>query len=129
MALTALGLLCLFLLARLLTPDPRSIGTHEQVGLPPCATLVLFHIPCPFCGMTTAFSLMAHGRITEAFLAQPAGAIAALACLAAFLLASVFALSGWWLPSLVRGAPPRILTYASVALLLVAWIYKILTFR
>ena len=35
----------------------------------------MLEIPCPMCGMTTTFSLMAHYRPLEAFLNQPFGVV------------------------------------------------------
>ena len=54
-------------------PDPRGCGTHCRLGLPPCASQVFLHAPCPFCGMTTSFCCMGHGRLAEAFASNPAG--------------------------------------------------------
>ncbi len=36
LALVALGWAAIFVIAWLLKPDPRGLGTHEQLGLPPC---------------------------------------------------------------------------------------------
>lgn len=60
-------------LARWLPADPRGFGTHEALGMTPCVALAILGIPCPFCGMTTAFVHVAHGRFQEAVVAQPAG--------------------------------------------------------
>ncbi|MBI4576046.1 MAG: DUF2752 domain-containing protein [Planctomycetes bacterium] len=62
-------------LALRLDPDPRGLGTHEQLGLLPCGFHALTGLPCPSCGMTTAFALAVRGRLGPAFLAQPAGAL------------------------------------------------------
>jgi len=43
-----------------LTPSPSGVGTHMQLGLPPCGFLVLTGKPCPACGLTTAFAQLAH---------------------------------------------------------------------
>ena len=61
------------------TPDPRGVGTHEQLGLPPCAPMQLWNIPCPGCGVTTSVALAAHGRILASFTNQPFGCALALA--------------------------------------------------
>ena len=61
-----------------LEPAASGIGTHEQLGFAPCGFYVGTGMPCPACGMTTSFSLMAHGRLISAFAAQPAGAVMAL---------------------------------------------------
>ncbi|NBO19844.1 MAG: DUF2752 domain-containing protein, partial [Proteobacteria bacterium] len=40
---------------RWLTPDARGLGTHEQLGLPPCGFYLWYGLPCPSCGMTTSW--------------------------------------------------------------------------
>ena len=34
------------------------MGTHQQLGLPPCNFVTLTGYPCPACGMTTSFALL-----------------------------------------------------------------------
>ena len=120
-----LGIVGVLGLARYLNADPRGFGTHEQLGFPPCLTRHFLGIPCPFCGMTTAFALMAHGRPVDAFLVQPAGALAFLAAVAvcAFLISLL--LSGRFLRgSSVEGYLLKGVRYAWIPFL-AAWIYKI----
>jgi len=57
----------------LLIPKSGGVGTHEELGLPPCGFYLMFHKPCPSCGMTTSFALLMHGKIIQAIKAQPAG--------------------------------------------------------
>ena len=76
-----------------LSPDPRGVGTHEQLGLSTCGALVDYGWPCPGCGLTTAFAAMAHGQLAAAFHAQAAGpalfvAVVLLAVVAAVELAT-----------------------------------------
>jgi hypothetical protein len=78
------GALALLAIARALHPDPSGRGTHVQLGLPPCAFLQLTHLPCPACGLTTAFAHMARLQITQAFAAHALGPL-----LFALTLASV----------------------------------------
>lgn len=73
-----------------LEPDPRGFGTHLQLGLPPCAFLSDWNLPCPTCGVTTAFTLVTHGRLLEATITQPFGALLGVIAL---LLPSLFAAS------------------------------------
>ena len=65
----------LLALARWLTPDPSGVGTHIQLGLQPCAVLTWVGFPCPMCGMTTTFSLLAHFRPMDALITQPFGVV------------------------------------------------------
>lgn len=59
----------------LLTPDPAGHGTHRQLGLPPCPSVLLFDRPCPGCGLTTSFTATMHARLAEAFRAHPFGPV------------------------------------------------------
>jgi len=96
MVAIALAPLSLLLTAALLTPDARGHGTHEQLGLPPCTFYVIFHRPCPACGMTTSWAWLVRGEIGHALAANAGGTL--LACLslvgAAWMLVS--ALCGRW---------------------------------
>lgn len=58
-----------------LTPNPQGMGTHQELGLPPCGFLVATGYPCATCGMTTSFTWAAHGHLVKAFLTQPAGSV------------------------------------------------------
>jgi hypothetical protein len=87
-----LGLAAL-ILPFFLKPSPALVGTHTQLFLPPCLLYRLTGVPCPTCGMTTSFALVAHGRIYQAFFAHPLGALAYL-CLAALTLLMAVAAIG-----------------------------------
>lgn len=78
----------LFAVAYGLHPDGIYHGAHQQLGLPPCGFVVMTGLPCPTCGMTTAFAYTIHGQWLRAVVAQPAGFAAALVCLAIGLLAA-----------------------------------------
>jgi len=56
-----------------LHPDPSGHGTHTQLGLPPCPSVLLFDRPCPGCGLTTSFAAFVHGQFAFAFHAHPLG--------------------------------------------------------
>jgi hypothetical protein len=66
-AITAIGVF--------LRPSPAGHGTHQQLGLPPCASVLLFDRPCPGCGLTTSWTATIHGQLTEAFRAHPIGPV------------------------------------------------------
>ena len=67
----AVGIAVVFGLAALLEPAIDGHGTHTQLGLGNCSFLAATEVPCPMCGATTSFALMAHLRPLEAFLNQP----------------------------------------------------------
>jgi hypothetical protein len=58
-------------LAAWLEPSPLGHSTHTQLGLGTCSVLSATGIPCPMCGATTSFTLMAHFRPLEALVNQP----------------------------------------------------------
>jgi uncharacterized protein DUF2752 len=57
----------------MLTPARAGFGTHTQLGLPPCGFRALTTLPCPACGLTTAFAHMARLEITSAVHAHVLG--------------------------------------------------------
>jgi hypothetical protein len=108
-----------------LEPDPHGYGTHRQMGLATCSWVAGRRGPCPTCGMTTAFSLAAHGRLVESFAAQPAAALGAL------MVAMTAWISGY---GLVTGCPAvrRLKVLATprmwlvvLAVLMAGWGWKI----
>ena len=60
-------------------PDPRGLGTHEQLGMDACSWPAHYGFPCPTCGCTTAACLLLHGHPVAAFATQPFGAFLAFA--------------------------------------------------
>lgn len=74
-----LGLVLVAAFAWIVPPDPRGFGTHERLGLPPCAMMEYFHIPCPGCGVTTSVALASRGRVWESIRNQPFGFLVAVA--------------------------------------------------
>ncbi len=84
-----LGLMALLGVARYLTPSPAGFGTHQQLGLPPCTTVVLWNVPCPTCGMTTSWAWVARGNLIEAGRANLGGLMLALIAIG-FLPASCY---------------------------------------
>jgi hypothetical protein len=73
---------------------PRSMATHTQLGLPPCSMVLLTGKPCPACGMTTSFALLAHGDVPNSLHANWVGTLLAFVWLA---------LIPWALTSAIRG--------------------------
>lgn len=69
-----------------LKPSAYGHGTHQELGLPPCPTVLIFNRPCPGCGLTTSFVALIHGNFSMAFRAHPLGPVLyVIFTLAAFL--------------------------------------------
>lgn len=82
-----LGWLAVTVIGAILKPNPHGHGTHEQLGLPPCPSVLLFDRPCPGCGLTTSFTATIHGQWAAAFHAHPLGPFVYLMFTASALLA------------------------------------------
>jgi hypothetical protein len=126
-AVTLAVLLGLVVLGLALEPSPTGAGTHCQLGLPACGMLETTGLPCPTCGVTTAFCLAAHGRPAEALVTQPFGlALFLLAAGGGLGLAAALAAGRSVRPVLT----PWTLATAGVALMLLllgSWAYKLAT--
>ena len=114
-------------IAMWLTPEHAGHGTHQQLGLGECTFLTLTGAPCPMCGATTTFTMMAHLRLWDGVTNQPFAATLFLLMLGA----GGIALSELLLPRnrwrrLYRGLRPMEGPLATVFLVLMAlsWLYK-----
>jgi hypothetical protein len=122
----AAGLTLVFGLARRIDPYdpdglPRRMETHTQLGLPPCNFYRWTGRPCPACGMTTSFALMAHGDPVNSLRANAVGTLLAVAGAIAlpWCLASLAA--GRWIGfAVTEGRVLGVLTLV-VGLALVRW--------
>lgn len=94
MGLAGLVLAILLVTASRLSPDPQGLGTHQQLGLPPCSSRYILGIRCPACGMTTSWAYATHGNLFSAARANTAGTLLTLLAIPA---------SPWLMVSAVRG--------------------------
>ncbi|OUX02795.1 MAG: hypothetical protein CBD91_01695 [Phycisphaeraceae bacterium TMED231] len=116
-------------IAWILVPSDDGLGTHRQLGMPPCNWIVAANMPCPTCGMTTAFSHAAHGDLPASFGTQPMGAVLAVVTAATVLVAGWTALTGSMLAPFLTGLFGRRLFWISIVMLLLAWGWKIMDHR
>jgi len=121
-----LGLVCLFVVAAILKPSPCEIGTHQELGLPPCSFLVLFGVPCPTCGMTTAWACLMHGDLSGAFRANIGGVLLAVLAMVAVAWLMTSAVRGRWLGWKPNGKAVAYVSTVIVAITLVQWGFRLL---
>ena len=121
MALSPIGL------ARMLEPSREGVGTHQQLGLPPCTFLYLTTVPCPFCGMTTSWTHAAHLDLAASLRTQPMGLVlfALTLALGLALLGRAVAGAAPFRPERFAAAIPAKAWWALAGGVLVGWIYKI----
>lgn len=113
------------IVARFLHPSAKGYGTHQQLGLPPCAFFELTAIPCPSCGLTTSFAYAAHFQFFQALVTQPFGLISF--CLTAISIPIFLCLLRWpvsWL-KLIQAHLVRMMFYVLLFLYFFSWVYKI----
>ncbi len=111
--------------ASLLEADASGVGTHESLGLPPCAMYRTAGVPCMTCGYTTAFTHAAHGRLVTAFMTQPAAAMLALVFAMLTIVAAWALIKGVSLAPLARRLLRPLTAWSAGAVFIVAWIYKV----
>ena len=120
------------LMAAWLTPDPSGLGTHTQLGLEPCISMSALRLPCPMCGMTTTFSLMADFRPFDALSNQPFGVVLFLLTAMAAIVAGFEIVDPRkrWI-AIIRVLEPYKLLILIVlfGLFFVSWLYKIAVVR
>lgn len=113
--LLAGGMLVMLLgIAAWLRPSPQGLGTHQQLGLPPCTMRIVLNLRCPSCGMTTSWSRLMHGNVLGSVQANAGGALLALTALVTGPWLTASGLRGRWL-----WGPPHEWTVLGVAAVVV----------
>ena len=108
-----------------LSPSSAGLGTHRQLGLPPCGFLITTGLPCPTCGMTTAYAHAVRGQWWRSAVAQPMGFVLALTTGAGAVLSLVTLLTGTvWTLNWYRVRPERVV-FVVLAMLLVGWAVRL----
>jgi hypothetical protein len=120
------GLVAVFAVARWLEPydengAPLRMETHRKLGLPPCTfKTVTGGMPCPSCGMTTSFALLARGDVGNSLRANAVGTMLALFC--ALLIP-------WSVATLLRGRPLFIVSMERAILRVVIFFLLVMLLR
>ncbi len=114
----AIATVAVFAVASLLEPEPREVGTHEQLGLAPCSFRLLTGLPCLSCGMTTSFAYFVRGDFGRALRCHTGATLLAAALVptppACLLLAAMGRRS--WLRRLSRVGLAIIMVVAGLSL-------------
>lgn len=119
-------LTAILVLAACLKPDPSGIGTHQQLGLPPCTWVMMWGIPCPTCGMTTSWSRLLRGDFAGSLQANPAGCLVALM---AAVMATGLGWSAWrggWSRLVTAGKAWTAAVLGMATVMMVFWIGRLL---
>ncbi len=126
LAISAVTLLCV---AFFLSPSSEGVGTHQQLGLPTCGWILVADVPCPTCGMTTAWSYTVRGDLISAFRAQPMGMTTAIITVIVAIAALGTLFFGYSYKSLLYRFPPSKIIILVIVVSLLSWVYKILVHR
>ena len=108
-----------------MTPNRNHLGTHRQLGLPPCAFVAVTGFPCPTCGMTTSFAFVVRGRLFEAAKSSLFGSFLAIGTVVLTAAALVCSIIGqypnlnWYRVDAVK------LVYFGALVLVASWGLKI----
>ena len=124
--LVSIAAFALLGVALYLQPISAGVGTHEQLGLPQCGWITAANLPCPTCGMTTAWSHTVRGELPSAFLAQPMGMLLAISTVLVAIGALISAATGYSFNALLYRYAPSKVIIVIVVLTLTSWGFKIL---
>ena len=122
-SLTGVGALFIIVLATAtrLEPDPRGLGTHQALGLPPCTFQGLLGSRCPACGMTTSWSYFVRGEIVKSLAANAAGTLLATIAIISAPWMLTCALTGRWLGYEASRAAAFVATVTVPVVALIQW--------
>jgi hypothetical protein len=117
--------IALLLIARLLRPSVDGVGTHRQLGLPPCAFLHFTSVPCPSCGLTTSVAHAARLHFYESVITQPFGLVVFISAVLGIPLSIYFIYRRVPWSNLNRLRGRNLVIYLMIALFILSWLYKI----
>lgn len=125
LAVLGTGLVALLSVAVWLRPEPSGIGTHQQLGLPPCSFRVLFGVPCPTCGMSTSWACLVRGRLVAACRANVGGTLLGLLALAGVPWSLAAAVRGRWTAWRPNGNVAAGVLSAITLIALLQWVMRL----
>ena len=128
-AAIALACAAVLTVATVLNPSSEGIGTHQSLGLPQCGWILSMDLPCPTCGMTTAFSHAADGSFLASASTQPLGFLLALLTAMALIGGAIMAVTGAPLHRPLGRYLNARTSWLIATLVILSWGYKILSHR
>ena len=117
----------LLAVAAWLEPSPTGIGTHQQLGLPPCTFWMLFGRPCPTCGMTTSWAHLVRGQCGERLAGQRRRRVAGDAGHRGRALAAGLGWRGSWIGVSPNGTAAACIATTILAVTLIDWVIRLLS--
>jgi hypothetical protein len=109
--------------ARVLSPDPVH-GSSAQLGMPPCGFQQFTGYRCPGCGLTTAFSYLAHLDVVGAWHVNAFGILLFLATAAFIPFAITGLVRGWSLSGALHRIHGEQLVIALSLVALAHWLVR-----
>ncbi len=110
----------------ILHPSPSGMGTHEELGLPPCGFLTMTGIPCPSCGLTTSITYLLHGYWAMSILSQPFGFILYLTLVSLTVISVCAMVKRIPFRSVIDSENFEKGQFLLLIMFIVSWIYKII---
>lgn len=125
LVLAAVALAGMLAVAGCLTPADAGLGTHQQLGFPPCSFRVLFDCPCPTCGMTTSWACLVRGQLACACRANCGGTLLAVLAVLGSPWLLLSGVRGRWLGFRPQGDVAAWTLAGIAAITLVQWIVRL----
>lgn len=115
--------------ASFLQPSPTGLGTHGQLNMPACTWIAVMDVPCPTCGMTTAFAHAADGHLLASLQTQPLGFLLAITTAIALLTGVFVAATGSRAASMYTTLWTKAGVWTLILLAVGSWLYKIASYK
>ncbi len=125
LVLTGLVLITGLVVARSLTPDASGLGTHRQLGLPGCGFSHALGVPCPSCGMTTAWAHLTRGHWIRAAQCNLGGLLAGITALWTGPWMLVSGIRGRWIFGTLSISAVLILASTTYLMILGQWLGRL----
>ncbi len=100
-----------------------AVISRVTLPMPPCFFKLMFHLPCPGCGMTRSWIALWHGNLPLSFRYHPLG-LPLFLCAFGVCLLALFRLTGLVRKSDGKPVSPVVIWYSTAAMLSV-WVMRL----